>query len=79
MDPHSGKVYYVENDDEARKRGLIPIPHPMRNIAAYAAGSGVSMFVIRDAQARKWAKRQKDKARNRRRSQIAKASRRAQR
>lgn len=26
MDPNTGRIYQVENDEEARKRGLIPIP-----------------------------------------------------
>lgn len=26
MDPNSGRIYQVENEEEARKRGLVPIP-----------------------------------------------------
>lgn len=26
MDPNTGRIYQVESEEEARKRGLIPIP-----------------------------------------------------
>lgn len=26
MDPRTGRIYQVDNEEEARKRGLIPIP-----------------------------------------------------
>lgn len=38
MDPNSGRIYEVESDDEARQRGLVPLP----NRAARRAMKGLT-------------------------------------
>lgn len=35
MDPNTGRIYQVENEEEARKRGLVPIPqHELAEVKA---------------------------------------------
>lgn len=53
MDPNTGRIYQVENDEEARKRGLVPIP----------AGELAAVQGMNRHERRAWAARQRKKGR----------------
>jgi hypothetical protein len=68
-----GNIHYLP-DDEARLRGLHPVPAHLEKAAEEAWRNHDSLTKSRNVQAARWARKAIIRSKNRRRRKIAKAS-----
>jgi hypothetical protein len=69
----AGRIHYLP-EDEAKRRGLHPVPEHLVRAAEEAFKDGVSLTRYRNAMAARWARKTLVKAKNRKRSKIAMAT-----